>query len=196
MCTFNNETRRVIIMKSTIGVQELANTIIGKEINHSALQLLNADISELQSGEKMTEKQALRIKAVSQLHAILKEEKSNVQNGVTLRSPGELYAYSIGKAKEHLLLILGVNAKNVVVNSRWFRLDSENLHSAIFRYLSCQPVTGFYAIIKQGETSQLANLKYLADRLDRNGRIIGIRALDFVQINDDDYLSFKEKGWM
>jgi len=160
-------------MMKNIGVTEAVNTIIGKPVYFIASELLNLTLDVLMLEQNMTEKEALRIMAVSQLKGMLEKEKLNKQFGFECNSP-ELLAQV---AKEHVvddhLLIIGFNSKLRVVTHKNFPLDSPDLYNDIFSYLCCEPVASFAAATQE-------DIRGLAERLVSLGDISGIELTDYL----------------
>jgi len=171
------------------GIFEVVSTIIGREYQfYNAADLLKSTVEELMSNYNMTEKEALRINAVSQLKDMLEGEMRNQQFGFELRDLSDIKCVASALGEEGKLLILSLNAKLRIVSFKHFSLSNDGAFNEIFRFLYCQPGTQFIAVIKEETISTQS--KELATRLKELGKISGINMLDFVNYSETEFCSF------
>ena len=181
-----------------IGVTEAVNTIIGQEIYHGAAELLKAPLEVLMDIEKMTERQALRIYAVSQITERLAVELVKQQQGKQCSTNEAIVELIKGMDCKNEMIILAMNRKDICISYIAIPIDSfsRQLLVPIFKFLYSEPCTQFACVAKkeQFQSNEIRELKDLAIVLKEKGQISDIPLLDVIVMEEERITSLVKIG--
>lgn len=166
-----------------------------KEFNTKQLELLGG-------GSEMKNQPAKRINIVS---LKLVKESSLLYKERNIRSPQDAYKlmkHFLGDLDREAFIVISLDVKNSPLSINICHVGSLNASIVHPREVMKSAILSNAALIMVGHNHPSGNSLQSSEdievtkRLVEAGKIVGIELLDHIIVGDDEYLSFKEKGYL